>query len=335
FSDAPLFTSVYKRESAFWADEFEIKTSFLQNLPFASGNHELLATLMPIAFESFDFSQFDLVISITSEAAKGIITKPGTCHICYCLTPTRYLWSGYETYFSNPLLRFVSSPIVSYLRKWDLVASQRPDYYFSISEEVAKRIDKYYKRKSEVVYPALSLTASKKQSSKEDFYLLVGRFVPYKRIDLAIEAFNKTGKKLKIVGSGRSGNYLKSKARPNIEFFEDIDDQSLSDLYLRARALVFPGVEDFGLSMVEAQSFGTPVIAFRGGGALEIINEDTGEFFDEQNIDSLILSLKRFDNKRYNLNTILENAERFSFENFKVKFVSALEEKLRDYKESL
>src|SRR3989338_4440016 len=160
FPDAPLYTSVYDNDKAPWAKVFKIKTSFLQNFPFASQNHEFYAPLMPLVFESFSFDEYDLVISVTSEAAKGILTKPQTKHICYCLTPTRYLWSGYEDYFKNPILRFISKQVVFYLRFWDKIASQRPDVLIAISKEVQKRIKKYYDRDSSIIYPPLMLNAS-------------------------------------------------------------------------------------------------------------------------------------------------------------------------------
>src|ERR1035437_3756793 len=153
FPEAPLFTSVYNAESAAWAKVFDVRTSFLQNFPKAKTAHELYAVLMPLAFESFNFDNFDLVISVTSEAAKGIITKPSTLHICYCLTPTRYLWSGYNDYFKSSIFKLISKPLVSYLRFWDKIAAKRPDEYIAISIEVKNRIKKYYKRDSEVVYP--------------------------------------------------------------------------------------------------------------------------------------------------------------------------------------
>lgn len=154
FPDAPLYTSVYDEKRAPWTKVFpQVYSSFLQKIPFAKGNHEFLAPLMPIAFEQFDFGKYDLVISVTSESAKGIITRPGTFHLCYCLTPTRYLWSGYEEYFKNPILRFISKPVISYLKSWDKIAASRPDKIIAISTEVQKRIKKYYGRESEIIYP--------------------------------------------------------------------------------------------------------------------------------------------------------------------------------------
>ncbi|MCL4378101.1 MAG: glycosyltransferase [Actinobacteria bacterium] len=325
FPDAPLFTSVYNKDSALWAKVFDVKTSFLQKLPFAKSSHELYAVLMPMAFESFDFSNYDLVISVTSEAAKGIITKPNTIHICYMLTPTRYLWSGYDLYFKNFLLRFLSKPVVSYLRSWDKIASKRPDKIIAISTEVSKRIKKYYDRNSEIIFPPVD---EFKENSKEEnlgYFLIVSRLVYYKRIDIAIKAFNKLNLPLKIIGIGSEEESLKKLANSNIEFLGNLTDEKLSVYYKNCRGLIFPGVEDFGLVMVEAQSFGKPVISFKGGGATDIIREGiTGEFFETQTPESLIGILEKFESTSYNSNLCRENALRFSFENFKDRFLQVI-----------
>jgi glycosyltransferase involved in cell wall biosynthesis len=317
FPDAPLFTSVYNQKSAPWAKVFNIKTSFLQKFPFASSLHEFYAPLMPIAFESFNFEDFDLVISLTSEAAKGIITKPQTLHICLCLTPTRYLWSGYEDYFKNPLIRFLSKPVVGYLRYWDKIASQRPDIYLAISTEVKNRIKKYYQRTSEIILLPVDSLKEVRDRVNEDYYLIVSRLVYYKRIEIAIKAFNTLGIKLKIVGMGSEEQNLKSIAGENIEFLGNLKDEKLSVYYKSCKGLIFPGREDFGLVMVEAQSFGKPVLAFRGGGAMDIIKEGvTGEFFESQTEESLVTAMEKFINKRYNAKLCIQNAEKFSFDNF-------------------
>lgn len=343
FPQAPLYTSVYDPIKAPWSLRFnsgqaKIKTSFLQKFPFASSNHQLFATLMPIAFESFSFDEFDLVISVTSEAAKGIITKPQTKHICYCLTPTRYLWSGYEEYFKNPILRFFSKLVVTYLRFWDKIAANRPDVFIAISKEVKGRIKKYYNRDSEVVCPPLTLNPKSEirnpkqfQNTKnkiQNYFLIVSRLVPYKRIDLAIKAFNNLGLPLKIVGTGSEFNKLKNIAKSNIELLGSLTDEELVRYYRGCRALVFPGVEDFGLTILEAQSFGKPVIAFRAGGALEtIIEGKTGLFFDEQKVESLILAIKQFNNLTINSKDCVKNAEEFSFERFKKEFMEIINNK--------
>lgn len=334
FPDAPLFTSLYSKETAKWADDFEVHSSFLQNIDFFKKRNEALATLMPIAFENFKFDEFDLVVSVTSEAAKGIITKPNTCHICYCLTPTRYLWSSYETYFENDLFRFISKPAVSYLRAWDKTASQRPDYIASISKEVQRRVRLYYGRESDLLYPPVSLRKYKK-TKKGGYFLLVSRLsrvAPYKKIDLAIKAFSKTNFPLKIAGSGSGLSYFQSIAGKNIEFLGEVDDEHLSELYSGANALIFPSNEDFGLVVVESHMHGTPVIAFRGGGSLETIKEGiNGEFFDNQSEESIIGVLKKFDYNRYNDGKIRKSAEKFSSERFMKEFKKYIEEKTTEY----
>lgn len=327
FPNAPLYTSVYNSQKALWAKDFNVKTSFLQKLPFATSSHELYAPLMPLSFETFNFDDYDLVISVTSEAAKGIITKPQTLHICYCLTPTRYLWSGYEDYFRNNIFRFLSYPLIKYLRVWDKVASKRPDKYIAISKDVKQRIKKYYDLNSQVIFPPIKIKNVEKELKIEDkdYYLIVSRLVYYKRIDLAIKVFNKLNLKLKIVGVGGEEANLKKIAGENIEFLGNLTEDMLSVYYKNCKALIFPGREDFGLVMVEAQSFGKPVIAFKKGGALDIIKEGvTGEFFETQNEESLIKALEKFKNKSYNETLCKENALRFSFENFKKQILETI-----------
>jgi len=343
FPSAPLYTSVYDRKKTPWADVFNVRTSFLQRFPLAM-RHELYAMLMPIAFESFSFDEFDLVISVTSEAAKGIITKPQTKHICYCLTPTRYLWSGYDEYFKNPILRFLSKPAVWYLKFWDKIAANRPDAFIAISREVQKRIKKHYDQDSEVVYPPLMMwgpvaslppanapspnsvrVVGSPSSGATPYFLIVSRLVPYKRIDLAIKAFNKLKLPLKIIGTGSEMERLKRMAGLTVEFLGNLTDKELVRYYSECRALVFPGLEDFGLTILEAQSFGKPVIAFRGGGALEtIIEGKTGTFFNEPNIESLTKAIKQFSNLTIDPKDCIGNVRKYSFEKFKESFLSKL-----------
>jgi glycosyltransferase involved in cell wall biosynthesis len=331
FPRAPLYTAVYDSGQASWAKVFKVKPSFLQKISFAKNHHEHFALLMPLVFESFDFSKYDLVISITSEAAKGIITPPETKHICICLTPTRYLWSGYEEYFKNSLFKIITAPIIKYLRKWDFSAAQKPDQIIAISETVQKRIKKYYKRESIIIYPPSELKSEFIKFSKKShhepktinyeqskgYFLVVSRLsklTAYKRVDIAIKAANKLGINLVVIGSGRDIEYYKNMAGDSVEFVGSVSDSELAQYYKNAKALLFTGNEDFGLVMVEAQSYGTPVIAYRKGGATEIVREGkTGEFFDRQTIVSLIDVLKSFDNTRYNKNDCIANSKRFSF----------------------
>lgn len=329
FPEATLFTSVYDSVGAPWARNFkEVKTSFLQRVPFAKRNHEYFALAMPVAFESFDFSKFDLVISVTSEAAKGIITGPGTTHICYCLTPTRYLWSGRKTYFNSVLKQKLSKPLVGYLRNWDKQASARADRMVGISTAVQKRIAKYYARESAIIFPPVEISKfSLNKRMSGDYYLLVSRLVGYKKVDLAVKAFKKINRKLVIVGVGREEKKLKRLAGESkkIKFLGSVTDYELTKLYSEAKALVFPQNEDFGLVAVEAQAAGVPVIALARGGALDTVSSQvTGIFFNKQTSESLIQAVKIFEGTALKEKNIRENAKRFSKERFLNEFATML-----------
>lgn len=340
FPKAPLYTSVYNPQKAPWARVFKVRTSFLQRFPFAKSRHELYAILMPLVFERFSFDSYDLVISVTSESAKGIITIPTTKHICYCLTPTRYLWSGYREYFKNPFFRFISYPFVMYLRKWDKVASQRPDMIISIGNEVKRRVKKYYQRESQVIYPALaestfSSHVKKKESSQKttvedkDFFLVVSRLVRYKRIDLAIKACNKLKLPLVVVGTGSEKQKLLSMADETVSFVGYLTEEELLQYYKRSQALIFPGKEDFGLAILEAQKLGKPVIAFKGGGALETVVEGkTGIFFEKQSVLSVVEALEKFKRKRFDPALCKKNAKAFSYLKFATSWQKILDENL-------
>ena len=327
FPDAPLYTSVYHPKNALWAKGFTVIPSFVQKVPFLRHRHELVPFLMPLAFEQFHFDDFDVVISISSESAKGIITKPSKIHINYCLTPTRYLWSGYDTYFAHPLFRFLTQPVVSYLRKWDLIASQRPDIIVAISHEVKNRIEKYYHRSSEVLYPPIDLPVlrtEKKRVVPKVGYLIVSRlshFTKYKKIDLAIQVCNTLKLPLTIIGEGNWKEELQRMSGPTIQFVGSVSDKELAYYYSHAKALLFPGLEDLGLTVIEAQSYGTPVIAYRGGGAIETMKEnETGVFFNEQTTDSFISAIKKFETMYFSADACRKEAERFDFTIFKEQF---------------
>ena len=327
--EAPLYTSVYHSQSALWADDFKVIPSFLNKLAMARRHHESFPWLMPLAFESFEFDEFDVVISITSEFAKGIITKPDTFHLCYCLTPTRYLWSGYQEYFQNTAFKFLSQPIVSYLRAWDQIASQRPDEYLAISQEVKKRIKKYYGRDSAVIYPPAETSFFKpgKKQKKKEYFLIVSRLVPYKRVDITIKAFNRLGLPLKIIGDGMVKRVLERMAKNNIEFLgQELTDKEVLSYYQNCRALVFSGSEDLGLVSLEAQACGRPIIAFKAGGIPETMVEGkTGEFFYPQTAEALIETVSKFDEKRYNPDICQRQAQHFDVKIFKKQFKEYLE----------
>lgn len=335
FPKAPLYTSVYDEKNAVWAKVFpRVITSFLQNIPFARSNHEFLGTLMPLVFESFDFSKFDLVISVTSEAAKGIKTNAKTFHLCYCLTPTRYLWSGRNFYFKYPPSKFsfipffnlLSKPLIYFLKKWDIKASKRPDKFIAISTEVKSRISKYYKRDSEIIFPPVDFSSSNIKTSQDKkqgrYYLIVNRLIPYKRVDLAIKAFNKLKLPLYIVGSGSEEKKLKRMAKDNIKFLGQVNDIELLNLYINAKALIMPQVEDFGIVSLEAQSYGVPVIAFgKGGSSDTVINGKTGVLFEKQTVSSLMQAVKKFARIHFRKSILKNNAKRFSLKKFKTKIL--------------
>lgn len=332
FPHAPLYTSVYNPQRAKWAKKFTVHPSFLQKIPFAANAHEQFALLMPLAFERFQFDDYDVVISVTSEYAKGIITKSKTLHICYCLTPTRYLWSGYDEYFKNELLRFLSKPAVSYLKRYDKIASERPNFYIAISKEVQKRIKKFYGKDSTVVYPPLTLASRLKASSvqlkeknRSPYFLVVSRLVPYKRIDIAIEACNMLKLPLKVVGSGSEEATLRLLSGPTIEFVGTLTDLELLEYYRNCKALIIPGNEDFGLTALEVQACGKPVIAFKKGGVLETVVEGkTGLFFNPQTPKALGEILKKFDTLKFNKKACIKQAKKFDKETFKKTFMKEL-----------
>ncbi len=312
--EAPLYTAVYDPKRASWAKVFRVKASFLQHVPLARRHHEFFPWLTPMAFETFSFDEYDVVLSVTSAEAKDIITKPGTVHICYCLTPTRYLWSGQKEYegagFAGDVLR-VFAPT---LRKWDAVAAARPDYYLAISKRVGERIKKYYERKVEkVIYPPVD-TKTFRPKGNGSYFLCVARLVPYKKVDILINAFNELGWELKIVGSGSQKNYLKRIAKNNIEFAGgDLTDKELTAYYQKARAFVFTGDEDFGIVSLEAQACGKPIICPRKSGMAEtVIEGETGELFDTD----VIGTLQMFAKKRYDSGLCRSNAEKFSITRF-------------------
>lgn len=356
YPQAPLYTAVYDPDGAPWSKVFsKVIPSFLQNFPFAKKHHEAYPYLMPLAFESFSFDDYDVVISVTSEAAKGIVTKPKTLHVCYCLTPTRYLWQSYRDYFRNPLWRALTMPLIVKLRVWDQIASQRPDTYLAISENVAQRIRKYYKREAEVIFPPVNLSeigalrsgagnflrykrfvpqkfgTLPARHGNKSYFLVVSRLVPYKRIDIAVEAFNKLGLPLKIVGSGIEESKLRGMARKNIEFLgQNLTDSQLLAYYQDCRAIIFPGEEDFGLVPIEAQACGKPVIAYGKGGVVEsIIPGVTGEFFSPQTPEALEKVVKQFRDEKYKPDDCRKNVEKFSREVFQEKFKKFVEEHLR------
>ncbi len=337
--DAPLYTAVYDPKRAPWASVFDVRASFLNYLPFARFYHELYPWLTPLAFETFNFDQFDLVISVTSAEAKGIITKPQTCHICYCLTPTRYLWSGYKEYRKDKKMGPMLTWMAPRLRKWDIIAASRPDYYLAISNHVRERITKYYGQKVEkVIYPPVEVSGKRKAESgkltQNDYFLVVARLVGYKRVDIVIDAFNKLGWPLIIIGDGLARESLQTRAKANIQFFTHyLTDSELGRYYGSCRALICAQDEDFGIAAVEAQSYGKPVITFGGSGVAESVEDGkTGLFFDKQTSTSLIQALERFDRMHFDAEVCKGNAQKFDKSIFQKQMKSTVEKLLMEYR---
>ncbi len=324
YPQAPIYTSIYDAEAlpSHYRD-WDIRTSFLDRLPGIHRHHQRYLPLYPFGFESFDLRGYDIVLSLSSAFGHGVITPAHTPHICYCLTPARFLWNyhGYiERESVGRLTRKALLPFLSYLRMWDRLAADRVDRFVAISRTVQARIHKYYGRDAEIIYPPVDTRSFADDSSPEDYYLIVSRLVPYKRIDLAIRAFNELGLPLKIIGDGRDRAALESLAKPNIQFLGYVTDDAQVRRYMaHCRALIFPGEEDFGLVPVEAMAQGRPVIAFKGGGALDTIEEGrTGLFFPLPTPDSLATTVRQFEKQAHLFDPkhIQSHAQRFSANRF-------------------
>ena len=321
FPDAPIYTSIYWPEALPDAyRDWDIRTSFLDKWPLVKRHHQPFLPLYPLAFKYLDLRGYDVVLNITSAFAHGIITSPDTLHICYCLTPARFLWD-YEKYILREelgrLARWALPPLVTWLRIWDRLAADRVDRFVAISRAVQARIEKIYRRPSEIIYPPVHVPEVKSSLDAGDYFLSLGRLVPYKRVDLAIQAFNHLGLPLHIVGEGRDYERLKNMAKPNISFLGRLSDEEARGAYARCRAFLFPGEEDFGITPLEAQAAGRPVIAFASGGALDtVVDGETGVFFGEQTPESLLDAIARFERTGFDPCAIRRHARQFSVERF-------------------
>lgn len=300
FPHAPIYTSVFDPESlpAVWRTR-DVRTSFMQRFSPRLSIAKALFPLYPFAFESFDFSGYDLVLSSTTAFAKGVITSARTCHVCYCNNVTRFLWSTSEYLARESLPSAVKRvfPLLAVpLRVWDYAAAQRVDVYIAGSENAARRIRKVYRRESEVVHSPIDAQRFEPAESIGDYFLVASRLQSYKRIDLAVEACSQLGVPLHVVGSGPDRARLERLAGPTVRFLGRVSDEELSRQMAGCRAFLFPGEEDFGLAPLEAQAAGRPVVAYRAGGALETVVEgQTGAFFDRQEVDVLARTLRSFE----------------------------------------
>jgi glycosyltransferase involved in cell wall biosynthesis len=304
-----------------------VKTSFLQKLPFAATKHRQYLPLMPLAVEQFDVSAFDLVISSSHAVAKGVITGPDQLHLCMCYSPMRYAWDLQHQYLSESGLNrglkgALARVVLHYLRQWDLRTANGVDEFIAISKFIKRRIHKVYRRDAHVIYPPVQVDGFTLETHKESFFLTASRMVPYKRMDLIVEAFSMLPQhKLVVIGDGPDFEKVRAKAGPNVQMMGFQPFEVLRDHMQRARAFVFAAEEDFGITPVEAQACGTPVIAFGKGGSLEtVIDGETGIFFNEQTVDSLFEAITRFDASHFDPLRIRAHAEGFSEVRFRAEF---------------
>jgi glycosyltransferase involved in cell wall biosynthesis len=329
----------------------KLTTSFMQRIPGVKKHYRKLMPLMPLALESFDLDNYDIVISHEAGPAKGVLTRSRTLHINYSHSPMRYIWEMYRGYRRSApggaLGRFLYGIVSHYMRLWDYAAAARVDEYIASSSNGAHRIEKYYRRKARVLYPPVDVSNCVVRDQREDFYLVVSGLTAYKRVDLAVEACKKLGRKLKIVGRGEEEARLRRMAGPSIEFLGYQPDSVVHDLYSRCRAFLFPGEEDIGLTPVEAQASGAPVIAFGAGGALETVRgkfagepitpDATGVFFGDPSADCLADAIEYFEQNehRFSREQLIHHAGQFSKLTFQREFVAAVAAMYADFQNRL
>lgn len=332
YPQADIYTHVHDpRLTARELPGRNITSTFIGRLPFAGTQYQKYLPLMPLALEQLDLRGYDLIVSNESGPAKGIIVGPQTPHLCYCLSPMRYLWDMYPDYLAGAgfCTRLVMRPAMHYLRMWDQLSAQRVDRYLAISRFIAARVAKYYGRQADVLYPPVATSDFSVSHTSEDFYLSVGQLVRYKRADLLVEAFNRNGKPLVIIGEGELEKQLKLVAKPNIRFLGRQPFDVIRDHYSRCKALVFPGIEDFGIVPVEAMASGKPVIALGAGGALDtVVDGVTGLLYAEQSAQGLSNAIERFESMLgdFQPDLIRAHSEQFSTSRFTRQFTIAVNE---------
>lgn len=310
-----------------------VKTSFLQRLPFANPHFRQYLPLMPLAIEQFDLSDYELVLSSNHAVAKGALTRADQLHICYMHTPIRYAWDLQQEYLKGAQLKkglrgTIAQLVLHYLRLWDVATANRVDHFVANSRYVAQRIWKTYRRPAQVIYPPVAIDRFQLNDQREDFYFILSRFVPYKRVDLVVSAFNRLGLPLIVVGDGSDWKRIKAIARPNVQVLQHQPESVVIDYMQRCKAFVYAAAEDFGITLVEAQAAGAPVIAYGKGGATEsVIPGKTGLFFSEQTVESLMEAVKLFETGAYSFNPehLRQNAEQFSPEHFRQQFSRLVE----------
>jgi glycosyltransferase involved in cell wall biosynthesis len=334
YPHAPVYTSIYDPDAMPTAyRSWDIRTSFMQRLPGWKKHFRRYFLLYPAAFESFDLSGYDLIISSSSAYAKGIIPPPGAVHICYCHTPMRFAWRT-QSYIERESIGGIQATILpfmlSYVRLWDVVASARVDAFVANSREVSRRIQRYYQRNATIIPPPVDVPPYQ-EVPPDDFYLAGGRLIPYKKTELAVQACSALGLPLKVFGDGRDRSRLETLAGPTVTFLGWVDEQQRRDLFARCRAFIFPGEEDFGITPLEAMAAGRPVIAYGAGGALDTIREGvTGRFFYQQHAAALAAAIAASRCDSYDAQTIRTHAEGFSTRIFQERMQACITKHLAD-----
>jgi glycosyltransferase involved in cell wall biosynthesis len=345
FPEAELFTLVHLPGACSpTIEKMRIRTSFIDKLPFAHERHRHYLPLFPHAIEAFDFTGFDLVLSSSHCVAKGALAPTSATHICYVHTPMRYLWDQYSEYFgpgrASLATRAAMRVCSTFLRSWDEASAGRADVYIANSFNVAARVEKRYRRQAQVVHPPVDVARFTVRGAVEDFYLMVTAFAPYKKIEVAIEAFVKSGRRLKIVGWGQEWKRMRALAKGSVELLGPLSDPEVADLYPRCRALIFPGEEDAGIVPLEAQAAGRPVVALARGGVLETViglgdseRAPTGVFFDEPTVPALLAAVERFEGEQGRFDPLVarRNAERFDRRHFKARISAIVDRALKSH----
>jgi len=338
--EAPVFVLFHDAKKLPNFNSEKIRESFISQLPWGRKKYQWYLPWMPLATERHNLHEFDVVLSSTSAFAKGVLTRPDTLHISYCHTPTRYLWTDTHEYIEdlkyNRLIKAFLPRLIHRLRLWDKMSVDRVDNFIANSCTVGNRIQKYYRHDSDIIYPPVD--THKFQLNKEvgDYFVTGGRLVPYKRMDLVIQAFNRLGYPLKIFGEGPEILNLKAMAKPNVEFLGKISDEEKANLLSHAKAFIHPQVEDLGITPIESMASGRPVIAYGVGGVTEtVVPQETGIFFTEQNWESLFDAVLHFNFENWHSEKIREHALKFSVENFKDKVKRYVEDRYEEYKQGL
>ena len=333
FPEAPIYTTILDR-TKLWPvlQDADIRTSWMQKLPGIKRHFKKYLPFFPSAVESFDLTEYDLVISSSSAFAKSAITRPDAYHLCYCHTPMRFVWD-YKRYIEREQFGFfirVLLPLVIWmLRKWDVRTASRPNYYVANSSVVAERISRYYGEASEIIFPPVEIERFEFSSIDEEYFLVVSRLNPYKRIDLVVDTFNDLGLPLIIIGDGPDRVELEKRAKSNIRFLGRLPDEEVGQYYAKCHAFIFPGEEDFGITPLEANAAGRPVIAFQKGGALDtVIDGKTGVFFEEQTLESLKEAVIRSTNIQWDKGLLRRHAETFSEAVFRDNLTKLLQREL-------